>query len=553
MQDLVDRLLARPSLQQARMAGAAVRGPYHQSPDDTMTSLASWCTHPNTFVRVASGVAYGVVGQRDRDALSKILPYVERLADDTEADVREHGAEAALESLFLAHSDALWTILEDWIDAKNDRVREVIARTIARIATSGKINRPSLLRRLIERGLELYERMIPGASPTLVAALATALDGMGCLAPEIVTPHVRRWGQSDDASTLALVADIARTPYGALCDGFDTADGAHRPARLREEAAREAAAQASPGEGDVAYAQLTVETLLHEQPSAHLPWRWIADPYRGCQLRCEFCNARMTSEWAGDGDAAFVRRVSVVQNVATQIHEDLGRECLEPRDRNVLCLGALSDPYQPAEEHFEATRQILKACLEHRHPVIVQTRQELVLRDLHVLGQLAEHGLVNVYVGMQSSVEGIRNKVELGTSTIPERFRAMRMLSARGVPVALLLSPIMPGISDDPKLLEETIETAGDAGASWVVGEVLNLHGSARTKVHHFLTAYVPGLLAQYREMYTAGARPGDPCPEYEARITEELLPELARRHGLTDTSRMLTCGRETAICLKRL
>ncbi len=552
MQDLVDRLLVRPSLQSARMAGAAVRGVYHRAPQDTMAGLASWSAHPNTFVRIASGVAYGMVGQRDRNALTEILPYVERLADDGDSEVREHGAEAALEHLWLAHADALWTIVEDWIDGKNDRVRQVVARSVARIATSGKIGRPSLLKRFIERGLALYDLMVPSASPVVVAAMATSLDAMGCMAPELVTPFVREWAAREEPGALALVMEVSRTPFGALCEGVDIDDVASRLARLHRASEREAAQLVSRGDGQIAYQQIVASSFLVPQASTHLPWAWIADPYRGCQLRCEFCNARAAGEWAGDETSGFVRRVTVVQNAASLLADELAEARLQPRDENVIAIGVTSDPYQPAEERFETTRDLLKACLSGGHPVVLQTRQELILRDSDVLELLARERLVNVYISMQSAVEGIRNKVELGTSTTAERFRTMRMLSAKGIPVGLLLSPIMPEITDDEGLLDETLRRATDAGASWVTAEVLNLHGSARAKVRHFLEGFVPTLVDGYRDIYTAAPRIGDADPEIETRIVEELVPELARRHGLTDTSRMLTGGRDAALCLIR-
>src|SRR5204863_109715 len=130
---------------------------------------------------------------------------------------------------------------------------------------------------------------------------------------------------------------------------------------------------------------------------------------------------------------------------------------MSPRGERVIVLGADSDPYQPAEERFEVTRDLLKVCLDKEHPVIVQTRQELILRDIDVLEALAERGLVNVLIGMQTAEEVIRAKIEIGTSTVAERFRTIRMLAGKGVPVGLLLSPIMPELTDDEELLDGAI------------------------------------------------------------------------------------------------
>jgi DNA repair photolyase len=225
---------------------------------------------------------------------------------------------------------------------------------------------------------------------------------------------------------------------------------------------------------------------------------------------------------------------------------------MEHRDERVLCFGADSDPYQPAEERFEVTREMLKVCLDVGHPVVVQTRQELILRDLDVLEALADRGLVNVLVSMQSAIEGIRNKVELGVSSVNERLRTMRMLATKSVPVGLLLSPIMPELTDDHAVLDEVIRRAGDAGAKWVVAQVMNLRGSAGVKARLFLQSYAGSLLPRYDELFESDGRGGEAYSAYVHKITEEIVPALAATHGVDDTSRMLTSGREPAPCLVR-
>ncbi len=552
MEDLLTRLLSRPGLQQARMAGAAVRGPYQRSPRDAIAGLASWSGHPNQFVRIASGVGYGVVGQRDRNSLNEILPFVERLANDNDDEVREHGAVSALEQLWLAHADAVSNTIEDWVDQKNDSVRSVVVRAVARIATGGKIGRPSLLKRFIERGVRLYDRMLRRSTGPLRTAIAESIDEMGCMAPDLITPFVLQLAERTDDAALRLVAQIAKLPFGAICHGLDVDAVTERLRSMQSEARKGAADLVRKGDGRVDYMPLFVNQFLVEQQSDHLPWRHVADPYRGCQLRCEFCNARTAAESSGADAKSFVRKVSVVQNAAAVLADELAQDGVLPRHENVVCVGVTSDPYQPSEQRFEITRDILKTCLALEHPVIVQTRQELILRDIDVLEKLAELDLVNVLIAMQSPVEGIRNKIELGTSTVAERFRTMRMLSSKGVPVGLLLSPIMPDLTDDEGLIEETLRRAKDAGASWVVAEVLNLHGSARTKVRLFLDSYISTLLPRYKAIYTAGDRVGDPDPAYESRILDDIVPTLAEKHAINDTTRMLNGGRDPETCLTR-
>ncbi|MCE9637523.1 MAG: radical SAM protein [Planctomycetes bacterium] len=552
MEHLLTRILSKPSLQQAQLAGNAVRGEMSQDARRAFSGLSSWSAHPNLYVRIASGVGYGLFATMDRDALTEVLPFLERLANDSAPEVRKHGAQSALEQLWLVHSDAMENVAEQWMRTKNDLVREVIVRTIAGIAVGGQIRRPSILRRFIERGVAIFDSGVPDASPQLRRVLADSVNEIGCLAPDLVTPYLREWAHREDVGTLRLAAEISKLPIATLCEGVDFA-GASARLRKHQSAFRIRAAKwVRQGVGTVEYPQVMAKDLLVAQADERLPWAHAADPYRGCQLRCEFCNARSLSEWTGDDPEHFVRRVTVLRNAAELLGRELGDDSRLPRDRNVIGIGVLSDPYQPAEEKTEIVREMLKVCLEIGHPVVIQTRQALVLRDLDILEALAEQGLVNVLVAMQTPIEGIRNKVELGTATVAERYRAIGMLARKEVPVGVLLSPIMPDLTDDPSILDETLRRAAESGASWVVAEPLNLRGSAGVKVRLFLDNYIATLASRYDEIYGPSAKGAEASPEWVHNLTEVVIPDLRARYGLDDVSRMLTCGRDPTSLLVR-
>lgn len=553
MEQILERLLSRPSLQTAQMAGAAVRSKLGRDPRGALAGLAAWSEHSDPLVRIAAGVGYAVIGTRDRNALAEVLPYVERLANDNSAEVRQHGGSAALEQLWLVHADAVTNAVEQWIAGKNDNVREVVIRTVAHIATSGQIARPTILRRFLERGLSIFDRLVSDATPQVRSAIAESVDEMGCLAPDLVTPIVLDWAsRDDDMAALRLVVELARLPFAGTCEGLDMDAVAQKLKGMEAKARTRAARWVRDGMGGIDYRPLVTPQLLEHAKDENLPWTHTADTYRGCQLRCEFCNARSLTEWIGDTPEAFVRRVTVVQNAAEILARELSDPEMSPRAEHVICVGALSDPYQPAEERFEITREVLKVCLEKEHPVVLQTRQALILRDLDLLEPLAEKGLVNVLVSMQTSVETIRGRTEPGTSTIAERYRAMRMLATKHVPVGLLLSPIMPDLTDDEDVLEETIRRAGDAGAKWVVSQVLDLRGSAGVKVRLFLESFPGSIVQRYDEIYKPEERSRTADAEYLARITGEVVPRLAAQFGMDDTSHMLTSGRDPQACLVR-
>lgn len=552
MEHLLTRILARPSLQQAQLGGNAVRGEMVQDARRAFTGLSSWSAHPNVYVRIASGVGYGLFATTDRNALSEVLPYLERLANDSDAEVRRHGAQAAIEQLWLVHADAMECVAEDWLRTRNDMVREVVVRAITSIAVGGQIRRPSILRRFIERGLSILDLAVPESSISMRRVLAEAVNEIGCLAPDVVMPMVREWAKREDIGSLRLVAEVSKLPVAALLEGVDFTGSAERLRRHQAVFRIRAARWVRQGHGTVEYPQVMAKELLVQEDSDTVPWAHAADAYRGCQLRCEFCNARSMSEWSGEDAESFVRRVTVVRNAADLLGSELRADSRLPRDRNVVGIGVRSDPYQPAEERTEVVRDMLKVCLELGHPVVVQTRQALVLRDLDLYESLAEQGLVNVLVTIQTAIEGIRNKIELGTSTVAERYRAIGMLARKEVPVGVVVSPIMPDLTDDPQILDEVMRRAAESGASWAVAEPLNLRGSAGVKVRLFLDNYIGTLVPRYDELYAAGANGAEADPAWLSHLADDVLPGLRRRHGLEDVSRMITCGRDPAALLVR-
>ena len=553
MDQILERLLTRPDLQHARMAGAAVRGQIQKDPRRVLHGLAAWSGHPNPWVRVASGFGYATAATLDRNSLGDVLPYIERLANDNEADVRRHGAQDVIEQLWAAHPDALETVAEQWMRSKNELVREVVIRAVAAVATGGQVRRPSILRRFIQRGLALYDLAVPGCSPSLRGTIAQSLDALGSMAPELVVPFLREWADREEASALRLVADVSKLPVATLCQGVDFEGALARLRRAESKRRVEAARWVHKGIGDVAYAQLVGRELVVPRTGPHVPWTHAADPYRGCQLRCEFCSTRSLNEWSGDDAETFSRRVTVVRNAPELVARALQSLEMQPRDRHVLGIGLDSDPYQPAEENYEVVRDILKACLTAGHPVVIQTRQSLVTRDLDILEQMADLGLVNVLIAMQSAVDGIRSRVEVGASSCAERYRAIGMLSRKEVPDGVLLSPVMPELTDDPEILDETLRRAAESGARWAVAEPLHLRGSAGVKVRIFLESYVSALVPRYDALYGVDGRPTEEGAQWTRRLTTEVIPAITAKHGLTDTSKMLTGGKDAAALLVRV
>lgn len=536
MEQILRKIRERRDMTGVRMAAGAVRTRYQSDPEAVVSALASWTEDPDAYVRIAAGIALGTITVRNADVLATVMPMVERLANDRDPEVRHQGAVGALELVWLYHYDEIWIVIEDWIERKNDLVRKAAIETMGRIVKDAKIVKPSTLKQFIERGMGIIDRLILTGSPDLRSCLAATVNEFGTKAPDLISPWVKEWAYRSDLNSLMLVQEVFALPFGNHCPGIARDRVLARVAEMEDEMVRRISDWLRTGKGRVEYFTLLVDRILAPAPAPSLPFGHWADPYRGCQFRCEFCATRSLSEYAGETEEDLVRRVVVVANAAEKLREELESEEWGRTANRIVRIGWNSDPYQPAEEKFQITRELLKVCLEKENPVVVQTRSETVLRDLDVLEKLAEKDLVNVHLTFATPIEGIRKKLELGVASVTERLRCIGMLAKKRVPVGLVLSPIIPQLTDHLEPLEELIRRAAAAGASFVIPEVLHLGGAAGPKIRHFLASFIPALVKKYEDLYANGR---DADPEYVRKVVEEVVPELAAKYGANRPNRL--------------
>ncbi len=135
-----------------------------------------------------------------------------------------------------------------------------------------------------------------------------------------------------------------------------------------------------------------------------------------------------------------------------------------------------TDCYQPAEQKFEITRQCLEVFLKYRHPVGIITKNALILRDLDILKTLAKDGLVSVNVSITSLSETTRRILEPRTATIKKRLETVKVLSENGIPVNVMLAPIIPSINSHEIL--PLAKAVSDAGALSIAYTIVRLNGA---------------------------------------------------------------------------
>ncbi len=190
--------------------------------------------------------------------------------------------------------------------------------------------------------------------------------------------------------------------------------------------------------------------------------------YRGCEHGCIYCFARPYHEYLGlSSGLDFETKIFAKTDAPQLLRKALSHKNWEPK---VVTMSAITDAYQPLEKKMEITRECLKVFAEFKNPVSIITKNQLVTRDIDILSQMAKDNLVSINFSVTSLDRKIARTMEPRASTPTVRLRAIKELSAAGIPVNVMMAPIIPGLTDQeiPKLLEAVAE-AGAHSAGYVM------------------------------------------------------------------------------------
>jgi DNA repair photolyase len=209
------------------------------------------------------------------------------------------------------------------------------------------------------------------------------------------------------------------------------------------------------------YLRDTARSIITRNTSPDVGFDASINPYRGCSHGCIYCFARPTHEYLGfSAGLDFESRILVKEDAPELLRRELAAPRWEPRP---LALSVATDPYQPVEKQLRLTRRCLEVLAEARHPVAVITKNHLVTRDVDLLCELARYGAVSVAVSLTTLDDDLRRVMEPRTSRPLRRLAAIRKLSAAGVPVGVMIAPIIPGLTDHE--IPQLLSAAAEAGA----------------------------------------------------------------------------------------
>ncbi|MSU47544.1 MAG: PA0069 family radical SAM protein [Opitutus sp.] len=230
------------------------------------------------------------------------------------------------------------------------------------------------------------------------------------------------------------------------------------------------------------------ESILSKNDSPDVPFTYGLNPYRGCEHGCAYCFARPFHEYLGwSSGLDFETKIMVKLRAPALLRDALMSPRWHPEP---ITLSGATDCYQPAERKFRITRGCLEVCAEFRNPIAIITKNALVTRDRDLLAGLAQHRAAVVYVSVTSLDSDLAGKLEPRASRPAHRLRAIRELAAAGIPVGVMVAPIIPGLTDHE--MPAILAAAAEAGATRAGYTVMRLPYAVKDVFLQWLDDHAP-------------------------------------------------------------
>ena len=229
-------------------------------------------------------------------------------------------------------------------------------------------------------------------------------------------------------------------------------------------------------------------SIIAKNDSPDIPFNKSVNPYRGCEHGCMYCYARPGHEYLGFSPGLdFESRIVVKEKAPSLLRAELASPRWEPEP---LVMSGVTDPYQPVERKLELTRQCLQVMREFMNPVSLITKNHLITRDIDILEPMARNNAARAMISITTLDRELAGKMEPRTSQPMRRLEAVKKLSEAGIPVGVMVAPIVPGLTDHevPKLLE----AAAEAGARYAGHTIVRLPHQLKELFTDWLEKHYP-------------------------------------------------------------
>ncbi len=249
-----------------------------------------------------------------------------------------------------------------------------------------------------------------------------------------------------------------------------------------------------PGESDeesgpeTVYLRDVSRSIIARNDSPDTGFDASINPYRGCSHGCIYCFARPTHEYLGfSAGLDFESKILVKQNAPDLLRKELSSSRWKPQ---VLAMSVATDCYQPVERRLRITRRCLEVLAEFRNPVAVVTKNHLVTRDIDLLSELVRHDAAMVAISLTTLDDDLRRVMEPRTSRPARRLAAIEALARAGIPVGVMIAPIIPGLTDHE--MPALLSAAAERGASFAAYTPVRLPYAVAPLFENWLERHFP-------------------------------------------------------------
>ena len=320
-----------------------------------------------------------------------------------------------------------------------------------------------------------------------------------------------------------------------------------RQVRLEDDGWDEPAGEDEPRLETVVTAE-QARSVISRNQSPDVGFDQSVNPYRGCEHGCVYCFARPSHAYLDLSPGLdFETRLYAKTNAAERLRAELAK----PSYRcSPIALGINTDGYQPIERSWGVTRQLLEVLAECRHPCSIVTKGALVTRDLDLLAPMAAQGLVSVYLSITTLDNRLSARMEPRAAAPHARLATVRRLADAGIPVGVLVAPVVPAITDSE--LEAILEAAREHGASAASYVLLRLPHELKEIWQEWLQLHYPDRAAHVMSLVRQmrGGRDYDSAFGSRMRgqgpFADLIAARFARAHRRLGYGRLpeLDCGR---------
>jgi DNA repair photolyase len=264
----------------------------------------------------------------------------------------------------------------------------------------------------------------------------------------------------------------------------------------------------------------TILSRLQDAPDPYFGISWNMNLYRGCQHQCIYCDSRSVVYRLGD-----LSRIRVKENAI----ELLRKEIRAKRKKGTIGTGSINDPYMPIERKEKLTREALKVIAAGHFPVHVLTKSDMVLRDKDILKEIGQ-----VYSAVSFTITSFKDSlaqtIEPGAPVSSKRFAAVKRLAGSGIYTGIILTPVLPFITDKEENIAEIVRMASDSGASYLIAWMgMTQREGQREYYYEKLDKHFPGLRKKYADTFGLSYQ----CSSPNARKLYDVLYEKCDVYGL--------------------